>query len=183
MKARQLTTIVTLLLMLATNHVYAKDLTGNLGVGFNTQLSSRGTDSISVKYWFNNEIGIQTIFGFLSSDDYDEYNLGSKVYFKVKDEKNLHVDLFGGLGFTHVDPNDEDSDTDILLDGGLAIEYFFNGLPNLGFSTNLGVAFSDYDDNNSFGTTADTAISAGIHYYFDVVTPPDNQQNKSVGKK
>ena len=30
----------------------------------------------------------------------------------------------------------------------------------------VGIVFSDYRDNSSFNTAADTAISAGIHYYF-----------------
>ncbi|MGD9209806.1 MAG: hypothetical protein PVI90_03470 [Desulfobacteraceae bacterium] len=167
-----------MILVFITNNGFAKDLTGRLGVGFNTQLSASETDAISVKYWYTDRLGIQGILGLLSSDDYDEYNIGSKVYYKIKDEENLHVDAFAALAFTHIDPNDEDTDTDLFLGGGFAIEYFFSGLPNLGFSSEIGLAFVDYDDNNSFGTTADTAISAGIHYYFDFMRPPVDRRTE-----
>jgi hypothetical protein len=30
---------------------------------------------------------------------------------------------------------------------------------------------TDYDDDNSFGTSADSFVGAGIHYYFDFLSP------------
>jgi hypothetical protein len=160
--------------LLATG-VFAKDLKGNLGIGFNSQLSPQGVDSISAKYWINNELCVQGLLGFRYTDDADEMDLGGKVHFKIKDEENLHVDAIAGIGFAYVNPDQGDSDTATWLSGGVGIEYFFSGLPNLGFSTEVGLSVMDYDDNTSFGTTADTFVGAGIHYYFNFLSPTVSQ--------
>jgi hypothetical protein len=167
--------ILLSLLIIFTGGVFAKDLKGDLGVGFNSQLSPQGVDSISAKYWINNELCVQGIFGFSNTDDTDEMDVGGKVHFKIKDEENLHVDAVAGVGFAYVNPDQGSSDTTTWLSGGMGIEYFFSGLPNLGFSTEIGLTITDDDDNTSVGTTADTFVGAGIHYYFDFLSPTVKQ--------
>ncbi|MCG6911639.1 MAG: hypothetical protein LJE94_16155 [Deltaproteobacteria bacterium] len=166
MKIFKLLAIICICTPLAAGTVCAKDLKGQVGVGFNSQLSEGGMDSISAKYWLNNDLGFQGIFGFTFSDDVDEVDLGGKVLYKLIDEKNMYVAGIGGIGISHVNPDKGDDDTGWWLSGGVGVEYFFSGLPNLGFSTEIGLVFSDYRDNSSFNTAGDTAISAGIHYYF-----------------
>ena len=150
---------------------FAKDLKGNLGVGFNSQLSPQGVEAISAKYWINNELCVQGLLGFRYTDDTDETDFGGKVLFKIKDEENMHVDAIVGVGFAYVNPDQGSSDTATWMSGGIGIEYFFSGLPNLGFSTEVGLTVMDYDDNTAVGTTADTFVGAGIHYYFDFFSP------------
>ena len=152
-------------------HALAKDLKGNLGIGFNSQFSPQDVDSLSAKYWINNELAVQGLLGFNYSDTSDELDIGGKVYFKIKDEENLHVDAIAGLGFARVDPDKGSTETAKWLSVSIGIEYFFNGLPNLGFSTEVGLTMTDYDDDTSFGTTGDSFVGAGIHYYFDFLTP------------
>ena len=154
---------------------FAKDLKGNLGAGFNSQLSPQGVDSLSAKYWINNELCVQGLLGFRYTDEADEMDIGGKVHFKIKDEENLHVDVIAGIGFAYVNPDQGSSDTATWMSGGMGIEYFFSGLPNLGFSTEIGLTIMDYDDNTSFGTTADTFVGAGIHYYFNFLSPTVSQ--------
>ncbi len=149
----------------------AKELKGNLGVGFNSQFSPEDLDSLSVKYWINNELAVQALLGFNYSDGPSETDVGGKVYFKIKDEENLHVDGIMGLGFARVDPDKGSTETAKWLSIGIGLEYFFSGLPNLGFSTEVGLTMMDYDDDTSFGTMADSFIGAGIHYYFDFLSP------------
>ena len=175
MKSTRITLIAFLIILFITATGYAKDLKGRLGIGFNSQLTARSVNSISMKYWLSSNLGFQGTFGFVSSDDYDELDLGGKVLFKIQDEKNLHVDAFGGLGFVNYDPEIGDNDSGLAISGGLAIEYFFSGLPNLGFSSEIGMQLSDINDNSSFKTTADTFITAGIHYYFRSIAPPNNE--------
>ena len=171
MKTKRLISVFVLVLALMASPVGAKDLKGNLGVGFNSQISPFDVDAISVKYWINNELAVQGLLGFNYSDSQDEIDAGAKVYFKIKDEENLHVDAIGGLGFARVDPDQGDTETATWVNFGVGIEYFFSGLPNLGFSTEVGLTIMDYDDDTSFGTTADSFIGAGIHYYFDFMSP------------
>ncbi|MBW1865340.1 MAG: hypothetical protein JRI64_06870, partial [Deltaproteobacteria bacterium] len=83
----------------------------------------------------------------------------------------LHVDAIGGLGFSRADPDKGNTKTGTWINVGIGIEYFFSGLPNLGFSTEVGFTFMDYDNDDSFGTTADSFVGAGIHYYFDFLSP------------
>jgi hypothetical protein len=154
---------------------FAKDLKGNLGVGFNSQLSPRDVEAISAKYWINNELCVQGLLGFRYTDNTDETDFGGKVFFKIKDEENMHVDAIVGVGFAYVNPDQGDSDTATWLSGGIGLEYFFSGLPNLGFSTEVGLTIMDYDDNTSVGTSADTFVGAGIHYYFNFLSPTVKQ--------
>lgn len=166
MKLFKLLSIVCLCALLTAGTLYAKDLKGQIGLGFNSQLSGGGLDSLSAKYWVSNDLGFQGILGFQFADEVDETNVGGKVMYKLIDEPNMYVAGIGGLGLTHVDPDRGDSDTGWWASAGVGLEYFFSGLPNLAFSTEVGLVFSDYRDNDSFNTSADTAISAGIHYYF-----------------
>jgi len=166
MKVFKLLAVVCMCTLLVAGTVYAKDLKGQIGLGFNSQLSEWGMDSVSAKYWLNNDLGFQGIFGFTFSDEADEIDFGGKVMYKLIDEQNMYVAGIGGLGLSRWDPDNGDSDTGWWLSGGVGLEYFFNGLPNLGFSTEVSIVFSDYRDNSSFNTAADTAVSAGIHYYF-----------------
>ena len=166
MKVFKLLGIICICSLLVDGTLYAKDLKGQVGLGFNSQLSENGMDSISAKYWVNNDLGFQGIFGFTFSDNYDEIDAGGKVLYKLIDEQNMYVAGIGGLGLSRWDPEQGDSDTGWWLSGGVGLEYFFSGLPNLGFSTEVSIVFSDYRDNSSFNTAADTAVSAGIHYYF-----------------
>ena len=166
MNVSKLFTIFFLVVLLLAGTVYAKDLKGQVGLGFNSQLSPDGMNSLSGKYWLNNELGFQAILGFNFSDEVNEYDLGGKAMFKIKDEENMYVAAIGGLGIAHVNPDKGDSDTGWWASAGVGLEYFFSGLPNLGFSTEVGLQLTDYRDNTAFGTAADTFVSAGIHYYF-----------------
>jgi len=160
--------LLVVFIVVCYGNALAKDLQRRLGVGFNSQLSLGDfeVDSISVKYYTNSKLCLQGIFGFVMSDPVDVINFGGKALFTIKEEQNMNVYAGGGIGIANVDPDNADSDTAFLLSGILGLEYFFNGLPNLGFSTELGLTFFDYDDLDAVGTMADSFLSAGIHYYF-----------------
>jgi len=175
MKTIRIFGICILVFAVMAGSVWAKDLKGNLGIGFNSQFSPNDVDALSAKYWINNELAVQGLLGFNYSDTTDELDVGGKVYFKIKDEENLHVDAIAGVAFARVDPDEGSTETATRLNVGIGIEYFFSGLPNLGFSTEVGFAILDYDDDTSFGTTADSFVGAGIHYYFDFLSPTVKQ--------
>ena len=171
MKTLKMLCALILILGVLAGPAFAKDLKGNLGIGFNSQFNTQGGDSLSGKYWINNELAVQALLGFYYSDTSDELDLGGKVYFKINDEENLHVDAIAGLGLSRVDPDNGSTETATWFNVGIGIEYFFSGLPNLGFSTEVGLSLIDDDDDTSFGTTADSFVGAGIHYYFDFLSP------------
>lgn len=171
MKTTKIICALILILGVFANPVLSKDLKGHLGIGFNSQFSPENLDSLSGKYWINNELAVQGLFGFNFSDSSDDLDIGGKAYFKIKDEENLHVDIIAGVGFSRSDPDKGNTKTGTWVNAGVGLEYFFSGLPNLGFSTEVGVTFTDYDHDKSFGSTADSFVSAGIHYYFDFLSP------------
>ena len=119
MKTFKMLAVICLCTLMVAGTVYAKDLKGKVGLGFNSQLSENGMDSVSAKYWLNNDLGFQGIFGFTFSDDVDELDLGGKVMYKLIDEDNMYVAGIGGLGMSRVDPDQGDSDTGWWLSGGV----------------------------------------------------------------
>jgi len=171
MKTTKIICVLILILGIFASPVISKDLKGYLGIGFNSQFSPENLDALSGKYWINNELAVQGLLGFSFSDSSDDLDIGGKVYFKIKDEENLHVDIIAGVGFSHSDPDRGNTKDGTWVNAGVGLEYFFSGLPNLGFATEVGFTFSDYDHDSSFGSTADTFVGAGIHYYFDILSP------------
>ncbi|MGA1795282.1 MAG: hypothetical protein ACMUIL_05405 [bacterium] len=168
MKKTAIIILLVSFMVVCTGNAVAKDLQRRLGVGFNSQLSigEFDVDSISVKYAPRPKLCLQGMFGFAMSDPVDIINFGGKVLFNIKEEQNMNVYAGGGIGIASIDPDTGDSDTAFSLSGILGVEYFFSGLPNLGFSTELGLVFLDYDEFDAVGTMADSFMSAGIHYYF-----------------
>jgi hypothetical protein len=158
--------ILLIIILVSTSNVAAKDLLGLIGVGFNSQLSPRDITSISIKYWAGSKLCLQGMLGFQLTDDVDEFDIGGKALYVIKSEQNMNVYAGGGLGIANIDQDAGGSDTAFSLSGVLGVEYFFSGLPNLGFSTELGLMFLDYDNEDSVGSDADTFLTAGIHYYF-----------------
>ena len=161
--------ILTIMVLLMIGTGYARDLNQQIGIGFNSQLSPNENDAISAKYWLNPNLCLQAMAGFSFSDEVNEIDLGGKVLLKMIDEENMYVYAGGGTGIANVDPDQGDGDTAFWLGGFVGLEFFLSGLPNLGFSTEVGLKIYDYNDNTTFGTDSDTFLSAGIHYYFGAV--------------
>lgn len=167
----RLFTVLLVILLLAAGNVSAKNLQGRTALGFNSQLSSIdntffNTQAISLKYWTNSRLCIQGLLGVMMDDRMDEVDFGGKVLYNIKQEQNMNVYAGGGVGIANVDPDPGDSDTALFVSGILGVEFFLSGLPNLGFSTELGLKFYNSDDFDAVGTDADTFMEAGIHYYF-----------------
>ena len=162
----RLFTVLLVILLLAAGNVSAKNLQGRTALGYSSQLSRNDIDSISIKYWPNSRLCIQGLLGVMMSDPLDEIDFGGKVLYNIKQEQNMNVYAGGGVGIANVDPDPGDSDTALFVSGILGVEFFLSGLPNLGFSTELGLKFYNSDDFDAVGTDADTFMEAGIHYYF-----------------
>ena len=167
MRLVKLFTFILICLFVSSTGLFAKDLNGRVGLGFNSQLSPNGINSASLKIWTTSDICLQPILGFQFSDDVNEIDVGGKLLYKIKDEKNTNVYTGGGIGVAIVDPDPGDSETAFSIGGILGVEYFFSGLPNLGFSSEIEFVVSDYLENTIVGIEADTFLTAGIHYYFE----------------
>ena len=159
------------LLLLLPVQAGAKDLQGMIGVGFDRQLISGLQDSdldgqLSVKYWPSSSYAVQGVTGWNFTDDgKNEYTLGGKFIYPFHTEEQLYLYLSGGMLFHYIDPDQRDSETAVNLQPGVGVEYFFQGLPNLGISTEIGCGFYSNGDD-SFYTSPSTELVAGVHYYF-----------------
>ncbi len=145
----------------------AKDLTGQLGLGFNQQLRSA---NLSARQWKSRKIGWEGIFGFrIGEAGYKNVEMGGKILYVIREEENMNVYATGGIGFSifkgmEVLGVEPDTEFNLRMVGGLGVEFFFQGLPNLSFGAEVNMGYSDIDFS-SFGIEIDT-IGVGIHYYF-----------------
>jgi hypothetical protein len=139
-----------------------------LGLGFNSQLSNVGVDTLSVRYWADDRVGFEGMLGFSLGDNNKYFDLGGKFLFSLKKEQNLNLYGFGLLGIENANRNpvtgEDKSDTALTVAGGLGAEFFLPGLPNLGFSTELGLGYNS--TSKIFDTFGHWIPNAGIHYYF-----------------
>jgi len=150
----------------------AVELSNMWGIGYSKSFLSQdsGISSLSVRYWVDKQLGIEGLFGVLAKErdggvDERYYNMGARFLIKIVEEDNLHVYGGGGIALIYEKPAD-DGDSGVAAQGFAGVEYFFQGLPHLGFSSEIGLALKDVGDNTSFGTTGDSFMNMGIRYYF-----------------
>ncbi|MBI5441206.1 MAG: outer membrane beta-barrel protein [Deltaproteobacteria bacterium] len=150
----------------------ARDLSGKLGLGFTQAFSPEGSGltSLSARYWLDKQLGIEGVLGFKLVNDDDGpderfWNLGGRFLIRIVQEDNLHV--YGGAGLAVVhEKSDGESDTGVGADAFAGVEFFFQGLPNLGFSTEVGLQLTDTGETTSFGTRGGSFANFGIRYYY-----------------
>ncbi|MGB9735272.1 MAG: hypothetical protein ACP5JP_01095 [bacterium] len=172
MKTKLIYLIIILSVFVVSSKAMAKDLRERLGLGFNTQIGQIGLphlDALSVRYWINQDIGIQGDFAFMDfsprhASNEASFGFGGKFLYNVIKETNMNLYAGGGVYvFTQPIP---DTEAGFSLSALSGIEFFFQGLPNLGFNLelDLGVRYLN-DFGTAFGISADS-INAGFHYYF-----------------
>jgi hypothetical protein len=156
-----------------TNSV-AQNLAGKFGLGLNF-VSYRGfegdkeTPAVNVRYWIDDNVGIEGILGFSSGEFSYLYYIGGKLVTIVKNIKSLNVyaSFFGGFGEAKNSRYDEDAAYIYKIGAGLGIEWFV--LDCLSISSELGLALSSNSNSNvgnSFGIYGDWLPQAGIKLYF-----------------
>ena len=169
-------------LLAITAPIQAKVLAGRIGVGFDTQLATvfsgpgstttTTTEALSAKYWFTSAIGIQALLGFNTwrLDKTLNYNLetGAKFLYNVVQEENLNFYLDAGAGVLIVGygKNGKNRDVGFTVLAGGGLEWFFQGLPNLGFDAELGLQYNSVGEYARFGSYGGAFGTFGVHYYF-----------------
>jgi hypothetical protein len=133
----------------------------SVGVGFQSSFPAYG---VSVMINTNSNISIQGVLGLFSS--VKAYN--GRVLYRFNTEKNLQPYLYGSLGaysyegLTYYFMNKTETVFGFGAGGGL--EYFFEGLPDLGFNLEIGIGsvkFKEIDFDYSL-----IWFGLGAHYYF-----------------
>ncbi len=186
MKAAKTLALALILTLALSSSALAVDLTNRISFGFNNQLAFGvigGEDSLSnayltnqslsCKYWFTREIGVETLVGFLYSD-FEEVSgwglsLTGKFLYNLIYEKQLNVYTGGGLSIMPIhtdDGHDEETNTGFGLMAFVGTEFFFDGLPNLGFDMEVGLQYLDFDEYRQFGSYGGGFTTVGVRYYF-----------------
>lgn len=159
-------------LLAMSSAALASELSGMWGVGYTKAFApyDSGLSSLSVRYWVDRQLGIEGFFGLLAREnnkgvDQRYYNFGTRFLIKIVEEENLHVYGGGGIAILY-EKSDEDGHGGVGAQGFAGVEYFFQGLPHLGFSSEIGLSLQDVGDNTTFGTTGESFMNMGIRYYF-----------------
>jgi len=130
------------------------NLERRLGVGYSAFSPVSGW---SVRYWLSEALAANGVIGFHFESDRNEFLLGGRIIYKAKDENNLNlylgVEIGGDLR--------QNADDNFSVGPFAGVEYFFAGLPNLGFGGEIGAYYQSLD---STFVTFFGGLSA--HYYF-----------------
>ncbi len=132
----------------------AVNLEKRLGVGFSWLSPLSGW---SVRYWLTEKFAVNPVIAFHLEKDSNEFLLGGRVLYKVKDEKSLNLYLGGEIG-GELKQNLKDN---FCIGPFAGVEYFMMQLPNLGLGAEIGLY---YQSDASALATAFGRIVA--HYYF-----------------
>lgn len=147
-------------------------------IGYDSQLA---VPAVAYRYWGADKIGFEGLLGYSSGENDKHTVLGGKFLSKIKTEQNLTLYWFGMVGIdnykttqsvTTINPftgasvtgSEEVSDSETTIGAGLGVEFFFQGLPNLSFGAEMGIA-----NRNKAKVTAifaDWIPSVGIKYYY-----------------
>ncbi len=163
---------ISMLLTFSVFPAEAKDLAKRVGLGYNSQIEVLGDEDFqiagpSVKYALSSEMVLQGVFGFINysnGQDLSALVIGGKFLYNIIQENNMNFYAGGGFGVINV--SNAASETGIIVIGCVGEEFFFSGLPNLGFAAEMGLAIESIGDLGTYVGTYGGFLNLGIHYYF-----------------
>ena len=150
---------------------------GDLGFGYQGIFYGNNSrmDAASIR-WNGNPVVIQGLIGQMNTDvgiEQDTFVLAVKCLYNLVERENstFFVGGKGGVAWTDVTaPNGTSlQETSQLLIGVVAgTEYFFQGLPEIGFNFEVGYdfAFGDDDVSNDNANAYGINVTFGANYYF-----------------
>lgn len=177
---------IGLFVLLFASAADSKDMTHRISVGYNNQVNFgwvgdnsgiantfAGSQAISTKYWLNEDLGFEGLFGYLTLKNEDiggwAAKIAAKVLYNLNKEDNMNFYGGAGLGLlpSRIDYGPEvERSTGFLAMVFLGTEFFLQGLPNLGFDVEFGLQYLTVDSFSQFGTYGGGFGILGIRYYF-----------------
>lgn len=164
----------------------AKELTGRFGVGYENTLvgaGGSGLSGVALRYYATPQLLLNAQLGVLmidpdakGADSQNSFGLGVGGGYIFIDEPNLNIFGGAGLAFGQV-PGDKvdnagnvtgsEGKTAIGLNTGVGMEFFFVGLPNLGFTATYGLSYTSVSDvGSTIAIGGGDFATFGIRYYF-----------------
>ena len=151
---------------LVSTAAHAKDLSQRLGVGYSDQFGiSYSMPSISVRYFPNQQYGIQAAVGVDTEKYHNRFGASAKFIKLVfrEDNMNFYVAAMGGLVSREKETKTASGIDAAALFGG---EFFLPGLDSLGFCFEAGVGVTSVSSDMRFRTIGDSPLRAGMFFYF-----------------
>jgi len=132
----------------------AQDMAGRVGIG-------GGLDGLGVRYWVNDQVGLDGTLGFAMGNDESSFKLNLLGVFVITRTERLRFAGLGGFGISNWSDKGASGTswtTDITLGGGVGVEYSFAELPQLTFGAfatglSLDIGTSGYTPNTGTGTS------------------------------
>jgi hypothetical protein len=147
------------------SNAVAKDLSQRLGVGYSDQWGlNNSMPSISVRYYPNQQYGLQASVGVDTQQDSERFGVSAK-FIKIvfrEDNMNFYVAAGGGLVSQQQGSTNSGFDAAAVFGG----EFFLPGLESLGFNFEGGFGVTSISSNIRFRTVGDSPLKAGIFFYF-----------------
>lgn len=142
---------------------FAKEMPQRLGVGIKDNIS-RSLPSLAVIYHLDGNSALTGGFGLDTEKDNSSMQFNVGVRYVIFQEKNLHFYSGGQIGYLNYEQaTTKNSGIEFNLVGGL--EFFLEGLENLGWSIEGGFGVSTAKDTR-VRTIADNPFKAGMIFYF-----------------
>jgi hypothetical protein len=142
----------------------ARDLTGRLGLGYNSEFANfthtGGVPGISLKYGISRDINVEGVLGVDTASPTNDV-VGLKFFKNIFYETNLNFYFMAGGGIVS-----GDSKTGLELLSGFGVEFFFPGLESLGFAMETGAEIDNLTGSYNLKTLGVSFLNAGIHFYF-----------------
>ena len=141
----------------------AKEMPQRLGVGIKNNIS-RSLPSLAAIYHLDGNSALTGGFGLDTEKDNSSMQFNIGVRYVIFQEKNLHFYSGGQLGYLNYEQAaTKNSGIEFNLVGG--VEFFLEGLENLGLSIEGGFGVSTAKDTR-VRTIADNPFKAGMIFYF-----------------
>jgi hypothetical protein len=179
--------VIVMTLFLCLTAQARENLVNRVGVGYNNQLNFQffggedasitdvflGAQTVSAKYWFDEKLGIEPLFGYFTAKNKDIGGWASEIAVKVP--YNLivdeHVSFYtgGGLGIVpmRIDYGRKTkSDTGFLAMAFVGFEFFIPNLEKVAFDAEFGLQYIDVDTYAQISTYGGGFGVLGIRYYF-----------------
>ncbi len=155
---------VTILLTLFSISASAKDLTHRFGIGLKNN-TSEYLPSVAGVYFQSADLAITGGFGIDTKKDYAKSQIHVGVRKMIYAENNLNFYSGAQVGFSSFENPFVDKQSGLELLGVFGVEFFFQGLENLGFTFEAGFGVASANETR-LRTVADDPTRAGIIFYF-----------------
>lgn len=165
---RHVTSLLVLITLLSLSSTFAeaRDLTGRLGLGYNSEFANSDSSitghvpAISLKYGISREFAIEGVVGFNTGSPANTV-VGAKIFKNIFYETNLN--FYYMAGGAAVQGNSK-SGAQVIT--GFGVEWFFPGLESLGFAMETGASLDNLSGSYALKTLGVSFLNAGIHFYF-----------------